>query len=544
MTEEKRKESRKYKQKAIEVEQRLAQLKRRNKTFIKNNQSSSEMSSFAEMPPSRQSTPARPATLNLLPKTYILPSTEFEPVKDGPRSNIKDLYHQQNLSSQSSTKNIDRSIRSTLEQRLANEDNVIIKNKRNKFKQSPILEEHYPVISGDPADSDDSKKDRKRWSPLKLDSLSSLRIELPNKDPEETEENLETSMDDVQNTSDTITPSSSLLRQNSYTLLTPSPALLNYLESQRNNENAQRSHSGRKTWDLTKARKSWDPNSGKLCKSLDEGHVPDEIERRASSNYRHSSSLDGFSMGPREGNFNSTPRASPRKTFVDDGSTSPSSCNSKIYVKPKTRNKKVRPYKNVPSPQAIDNVPSNNGSDSMQGALKMSVPSEVKQELADLSNILLKMKLEHERQKKELEEKQRLEMKELEILFKRKETEILSIVNQSSKKYQKSIYSQYTNFSESLDFDARMSGDGNHIRSEPNSIQVIKGFPDHPFVREEYGVRPHSAKDIHPQYFNPRSKFDRRSRSVDFNQGNCNQDTDLDVSFQEDSLLSKGIFPF
>lgn len=514
MTEEKRKEAKKYKQKAIEIEQKLMERKKRNETLTY--RISSAMSSFGEVTPRRQSTPARPATLNLLAKHYVAPPTsDFEPVKDS-TARTKIPYDHQFISSQTSTKNF----RSTLEQRLANED-VVFRNRKNKLKQSPILEEHYPVIMNEYGDSDDSKKDRKRWSPLKIDSLNSLRIELPNKDGEATVENLDASMDG----SETVTPSPSLLRQNSYTLLTPSPALLNYLESQKNNENTQRSHSGRKTWDLTKAKKSWDPDTGKLSKSLDEGHTTDESERIL---------IEKRNFGC--GNLNSTPKASPRKLFVDDGSTSPSSCNSKINLKHKTRSKKLKPCKNVPSPQAaIDLVPLNsNGSESMQGAL--NVPSEIKRELADLSGLLLKLKLEHERQKKELEERQRVEIKQLESIFKKKETEILTIVSNQNcnKKYQKSIYSQYTAFPETEDFDARMTGDGSHIRSDP---KMSRCFPD---PRFDCRVRPHSAKDIHPQCFNVRNKFDRRSRSVDFNHGSCNQDTDLDVSFQDDSMLSKG----
>lgn len=513
MTEEKRKEAKKYKLKAVEIEQKITERKR---TIT--NRISSGKSSFGESLPLRQSTPARPATLNLLAKHYVSPTTELEPVKDDSTAKTKITYHDhhQFISSQTSTKNF----RSTLEQRLANED-VVFRNRKNKLKQSPILEEHYPVIINEYAESDDSKKERKRWSPLKIDSLNSLRIELPSKDVDWANDSLE----DPRNSSDTVTPSPSLLRQNSYTLLTPSPALLNYLESQKNN--TQRSHSGRKTWDLTKAKRSWDPDTGKLCKSLDEGQTTDESERIQFEKRN-------FSCG----NLNSTPKASPRKLFVDDGSTSPSSCNSKINSRSKTRSKKTKPYKNVPSPQAIDLVPSNNGSDPVKGAL--NVPSEVKRELAELSDLLLKMKMEHEKQKKELEEKQRVEIKQIESIFKRRETEILSIVNnQSCKKYQRSIYSQYTNYAEAEDFDARMTGDGSHVHSDPNSIGKIPQCYQDP--RFEYRARPHSAKDIHPQYFNVRNKFDRRSRSVDFNQGSCNQDTDLDVSFQEDSMLSKDI---
>lgn len=548
MTDEKRTESNEYKKKAIQVERKLSEIKRKSQTYVKVHQISSEDASIVDVPPYRQSTPTRPASLSLMPntpgRTYVLPPSDSIPILHRTNLVFDDHPSVGNVSSHKSTKNVEKSFRSSLELRLASEDDVVFRNRRNKLKQSPILEENYPLITDELESDSDSRKERKRWSPLKLDSLNSLRIQLPQKDTEETDDHLEISLEE------TITPSPNLIRQNSYTLLTPSPALLNYLEAHK--ENTQRSQSGRKTWDLSEAKKNWEPTAVKLCKSLDEGHVSDDSELNPLGK-RNSSSLDSFSVVQKELNRTSSPKGSlgtPSTIFRDDGSTSPSSYSSKKNnqkIRCKIKNKKSKP-KHVPSPKAMENVPLKNGSNSTQGVQNVenienvenaSVPSEIKGELTDLSNLLLKMKFEHDRQKKELEQKQQMELQQLELIFKRKETELLEkvqhmqSVRSASRRSNRSIYSQYNPARGSAEFDARMTGDAGHnsgaFRAQEEFLRRT-GKEYHP---QSYHVQGHSG---HSGRSRQSVHSGRRTRSMELNQSTYTQDTDLDISFQDDSL--------
>lgn len=508
-------------------------MKQKSKKF---NQISSEVSSIVTLPPSRQSTPARPVSLNLHDKfpgkTYVLSKSRTEGSLDQYSDAL--TLESQTSSSHKSLKKLEKAFKTTLEQRLALEENISIKNKLNKYQQSPIIEEQ---LSEKVLDSEcDSKSEIGRWSPLKVEPLNSLRIELPGKDFHETDENLDMSQDDSQNTPETVTESPNLMRQNSYTLLTPSPALLSFLEAKKTDESSHKIQSGRKTWDIIKAKKNWDASSRDECKSMNDDGSSDEIE---SFDKKSLSFLeDDFSTLENDGRTTDDNEYVGEISAGNESGTSPDSCGSKkivsrrLKMKCKVKGTNARSLKSVPSPKANEKVPfKQDNSIATQGAPDF-VPLDVKNELSELSNLLLEMKLNHERQKKELEEKQQSEMKKLESIFKKKEAELLNKVCGTPVK-SKSVYSQISKLSASKEIHSGMLGDGNHnVGDNEKENSNEEHFMNQFVIRR----RPNSAKDFHRQLYNYIGDCNRRAKSMDFNEGN--QDTDLDVSFQDDFLQS------
>ncbi|KAL0272525.1 UNVERIFIED_CONTAM: hypothetical protein PYX00_005460 [Menopon gallinae] len=452
ITDETRRELVHFREKAIEVENRLAEEKKRRATFVKPNTVSTPSHSLVDMSPLRQSTPTRPDTLRLLPdfigKTALMSSSSDSRINKS--LSVQDNMINSDISSgqRSTNRGRRKSFRSSLEHRLANDDSV--QSRKNLYGQSPIIEENFI------GDGEDHVKGR--WSPLSVDSVS-LK-----------DEKSEIVFDE-QNYSMTLTESPNLMRQNSYTLLKPSPALLQYIESQKENEDQRRSQSGRKTWDLTKARRNWGTSN-----STDSLDVMNKESGESLMN--KDGSVEGFQGSKNE------------NSFTDDGSTSPSSYSYKANtpkfqkMKSKVRSKT---QKNVPSPKSMNKV--SNHEEQKQGSETVFVPLKVKEELNVLSDLFLKLKVEHERQKKELEERQKSEMKELEMMLKKRESEL--------------------------------------IEASRQNVPVVEN------------IRPQSAKDCYSPCFTDHDS--RRTRSMDFNQGPPGRDTDLDVSFQ-DSLQSRDMY--
>ncbi|EEB12393.1 conserved hypothetical protein [Pediculus humanus corporis] len=517
ISEEKRLELRKYKEKAIEIEKKL----QKNKV---NDQISSDVSPISTLPPSRQSTPARPASLDLNEKcpgqTYLLSKSKTEgSLHEYSKTLIADSP---NNSSQPSFKKLDfNSYKSTLEQRLALEENLPVKQIRNKYKQSPIVEEKWC----------DSEEDFNKWSPLKVEPLNSFKVTLQN-------ENLEKSLDDSQNTPDTITQSPSLLRQNSYTLLTPSPALLGYLESEKKkkHENVHRSNSGRKTWNLSKAQEKWNPNNKNADgKTINGQNSSDEQDVQTDSK-KGWSSFEDFSTFESSNQDVESNDVTEEKAFTNGSGTSPESYKCRkgipvpIKLKCKIKGKKSKLFKSVPSPKSSEKVQTKSQASISKQNPPDYVPSEFKNELSELSNLLVQMKFNHEKQKKDLEERQQTEMKQLEILFKKKEEELLKKIQLNPKKSRKSVYSHKSKNPETNEYDIRVMGDGNHSQGKYDR----ENFIEEKFVSYyKQCRRPHSAKDFHHIYsYEDIIDENKRARSTDFNHGN--QDTDLDVSFPEE----------
>lgn len=524
----------KYKEKAIAVELRLAKLRKKNSIQV-----TSDISSIETLPPSRQSTPARPITLNLGDKcpgkTYVLSKSKTDGSLDQYSNNFNGSN--ETTSSQKSKKSLNKAFRSTLEQRLASEDNDIVENKVNKYQQSPIIEEHYSEKVLD--SNSDSNEERILWSPLKTDQLSSLRIELLNKDLQKTNEAY---IDDSQNTPETVTQSPSLMRQNSYTLLTPSPALISYLENHKQEEIIQRSQSGRKTWDFTEAKRNWvDADEKQLLNSPAQAEESND-ESQEDLNNKESNSLENCTVLQLAPDDDTNFIKYSKKNFNenDTGSNDSFASNSKKITSEISKIKSIvtksRSLKSVPSPKKInktDEVPFRQERYISTQVTPDFVPSNVDNELSELSNMLMKMKFDHERQKKELEEKQQSEMKQLEIIFQRKEAELLNKVHNLPKKSSKSIYSQTSTSSAFTEPDIKIMGDNSY-----NSHNIEKDYSN----AEQYLSnlhrcrRPHSAKDFHHQTRCYENDYNRRTKSMDFN--TANQDTDLDVSFQDEFLNS------
>ncbi|KAK6638442.1 hypothetical protein RUM44_008871 [Polyplax serrata] len=531
LNEERRNELRGYKQKAIEIELKLLQQKKKGRIYV-----ASEVSSIPALTPSRQSTPARPVSLNLKKK---YPGRNFVLSKSKTMGSLiqhsKQLNSNQRNSRQTGSKKLEKTFRSTLEQRIAMTQNIGVKNKQNKCQKSLLVEKQ--TAKEDVQSEKCHTLSLGSWSPLKVEPLDSFRIELTCRDAQESDDVLEISQDKSERTPEIVTHTPNLMRQNSYTLLTPSPALLSFLESQKHNwnQNDNGLEKRQKTCDTSGTKRTLFSNvrERQVGISLNGDRSSDEMDVQSVSR-KYSSSLDDFS-----GAENSLNTIDYDEYSGEDNSPGSDSCVSQDSCDPhnnlpeqsrvrcKIKGKKTGLLNCVPSFKSSDAVHLKADHLRLVNQTEQDfMPSLVEAELPELSSLLLKMKVDHDRQKKELERKQKLEIKQLEIIYKKREAELLSKVDRLPLRSRRSIYSEKLRGATADESDSWVMGDGNHNQGN------FEKFNSYQFIK-----RPQSAKDYHRRTCSFGDDSNRRAKSMDFNEGS--QATDLDISFQDEFVQSK-----